>query len=377
MKPAASGPTVLVAGLGALGSSVAYHLARRGARVVGIDHHTPPHTFGSSHGESRIIREAYFEDPAYVPLVRRAYEEWEALERASGVALFRKTGALILGRPAADAVRGSERSAREHGIPHRVLDTAAIRREFPEMQPIDGEVAVHEERAGILSPERCVEAHLRGAAEAGAELLYGESLREWSSVPGGGILAATSGDERRVDALVLAAGAWLPDLVPDLPLEVERQVMVWFRPPSPHRFHPDRFPVFLWDTQGGIFYGVPDLGNGLKAAQHHGGSTARTMEGLSAGTRPDDIDPVRDFLRSRIPAAEGEIALTSVCRYTNTPDGHFLVDRLPTEPDVWVASACSGHGFKFASALGAAIAGEVVTDRADPDLSRFRRRTAV
>lgn len=377
MARASSSPTVLVAGLGALGSSVAYHLARRGARVVGIDRHAPPHDFGSSHGESRIIREAYFEDPRYVPLVRRAFEAWDALERMARVRLFTRTGALILGRPDAEAVQGTRRSALEHAIPHRVLKAPEIRLEFPELRPGDEEVGVYEERAGVLSPELCVEAHLRAAGAAGADLRYGEELLEWRTMPGGGVAAGTSAGTLRVDTLVLAAGPWLPGLLPELPLRVERQVMVWLRPSTPTAFRPDRFPVFLWDTSGGAFYGVPDLGTGLKAAQHHGGATARRVEDLPSEANPPDVEPVRAFLRSRMPRAAGEVVRTSVCRYTNTPDGDFLLDRIPDQPEIWVASACSGHGFKFSSAIGDALAGEVLTSRPDPELSMFRWRTPV
>lgn len=377
MSPRTGVATVIIAGLGAMGSSAAYHLARRGLRVTGLDLHEPPHVHGSSHGQSRIIREAYFEHPSYVPLVRRAYETWTQLERDAGQRLLSITGAILVGPPDGGAVEGARRSAETHGIAHRVLDAAAIRRVFPQLRPEPEEVGLHEEHAGILDPEACVSAHLRGAVAAGAELRLGEPVMSWAAAAGGGVTAVTPAGRYEADALVLAVGPWLPRVVPAIPVEIERQVTVWFRPRSAGRFGPDRFPVFLWETARGVFYGVPDLGTGVKVARHHGGRTASDLTELSDNIEPADSDPVRRFLRSRIPDAAGEIISASVCRYTNTRDGHFLLDRHPEHPGVWLASACSGHGFKFSSVLGAALAAQITTGENDPDLRMFRWRTAV
>jgi sarcosine oxidase len=367
-----------VAGLGALGGSIAHHLARRGIQVIGLDLYEPPHTRGSSHGESRIIREAYFEHPSYVPLVRRAYEAWAALEREQDRTLLRITGAILLGPPNGVAVGGARRSAEAHGIAHRVLDAAGIRREFPELRPDQNEVGLHELRAGVLDPEACVAAHLRGAARHGAELRYREPLLRWEAAPGGGVVAITAGAKHEADALVLAAGPWLPRIVPTLALEVERQVMLWFRPRARSgEFTPERFPAFLWERPDGVFYGVPDLGTGVKTARHHGGRTVPDVDRLTDGVDPDDITQVRRFLERSIPAAAGDLAASSVCRYTNTSDAHFIIDQHPDHAGVWVASACSGHGFKFSSVLGSALADELITGRPDPDLHMFRWRTAV
>jgi sarcosine oxidase len=217
---------VIVAGLGAMGSAAAFHLARRGARVVGFDRFRPPHDRGSSHGLSRIIREAYFEHPAYVPLVRRAYELWDELERASERRLLLKTGGLMIGAPHSRVVQGALRSATDHGLPYELLTGGEVRQRHPALRPPDDMVAVFEPRAGILFPEACVEAHLDQAARAGAELRFDEPVLDWKVVRGN-VRVRTARGETRARRLVVSAGAWAGELLADagLPLRVERQVL--------------------------------------------------------------------------------------------------------------------------------------------------------
>jgi sarcosine oxidase len=360
MRVSERGCDVLVAGLGAMGSAVAYHLARRGARVVGIDRYAPPHDRGSTHGESRIIREAYYEGPEYVPLVQRAYELWEELERDMGRSLLTRTGALMLGAPESELIRGSRRSAEEHGIPHELLDREALARRFPIFSPGPETVGLLEARGGVLDPEACVRAHLDAARAHGAVLRTGEPMIAWSA-DAHGVAVLTSRGRLHADHLVLAVGPWLPELVPGLPLEVERQVMLWFEP----RVHPEAFapgwcPVFLWETDPDhLYYGFPDLGSGVKVARHHGGETGRVDE-LEEEVLEEDVEQLRGFLRRHLPAADGRLLRGAVCRYTNTPDHHFLLARHPDHPRVHLVSPCSGHGFKFASAIGERTAEEVM-----------------
>lgn len=369
--------SIAVAGLGAMGSAVAHHLARRGVAVLGLDRFRPPHTHGSSHGESRIIREAYYEHPAYVPLVRRAQRCWRDLEAESGRRLLDVTGALMIGRADGALIAGAARSAREHDVPHRLLDAGGIRAAFPQLDPRRDDVAVHETRAGYLRPAACIEAHLELAAKHGAELRFDEPLIGWQS-DAAGVLVRTPTAEYRVQALVLATGPWLSRLVPELGLLVEHQVAAWFRPRGdPADLGPSSFPVFLWEADPQtMFYGVPDLGTGVKVARHHGGRLAVVPEDLPTAASDDDLRPVRAFVASHVPAA-GPLLRTSVCRYTNTRSGEFLIGRHPTDRRVWVISACSGHGFKFASAIGAGVASEMTTGQVDPLLRRFGLRTAV
>jgi sarcosine oxidase len=365
---------VIVAGLGAMGSALAYHLARQGLRVLGLDRYRPPHAHGSSHGETRVIREAYFEHPSYVPLVRRACALWEALERESGAPLLCRTGALMLGAPGGELVRGTLRSAQEHGIACEQLDAAEVRRRFPALRPDPGMVGIHELRGGVLDAEGCVAAHLRLAEAAGAVLRYDEPLEAWHA--GDGAVEVTTARGRyRAPRLALCTGAWLPGLMPELPLAVERQVQLWFAPRRDGRdFGPDRLPVFLAETDGdALHYGIPDLGRGVKLARHHGGETGRGPD-VRAEVDARDVEPVRRFARRYAPDLDGEPLRAAVCRYTNTPDGHFLADCHPAGPNVWVVSACSGHGFKFASALGETVALRLAGSDAGADLSHFSAR---
>ena len=367
---------VAVVGLGALGSAVACHLAQRGRRVLGFDRHAPPHTLGSSHGRTRIIREAYYEHPLYVPLVRRAYELWAELERESGRRLLRIVGGLNLGRPEGTLVSGARRSVEEHGVAHALLDAAEVASRYPALRPGAEMVGLWEPRAGILDPEACVAAHLQVAARHGATLQYDEAVLGWSAEDDGYTLVTSRG-RHRARRLILAAGPWLPSLVPDLrlPLTIERQVQLWFEPREPtDAFAPERCPVHLWELDGERYlYGFPDLGDGVKLAMHHGGEFT-TAERVRRDVGDDEVEAVRALLRRYVPAADGPLREAAVCLYTNTPDGHFWIDSHPSHPGVLVASACSGHGFKFSSALGEILADLVTRGATAFDLAPFRAR---
>src|SRR5687768_11885338 len=199
---------VTVIGLGAMGSAAVYHLARRGAKVLGLDRFELPHTMGSSHGETRVIREAYFEHPLYVPLVQRAYELWAELERNHGRQLFVQTGGLMIGPSEGIVFGGARRSAEAHSLPHEILTAPEVRRRFPALRPNDSMMAVWEPRAGILFPETCIEAHLRLASETGAQLIFEQPAARWRA-EGDGIHVSTSQAEYQSDRLVLTAGAWI------------------------------------------------------------------------------------------------------------------------------------------------------------------------
>lgn len=352
-------PLVGVVGLGAMGSASAYHLARRGARVIGFEALGPAHDRGSSHGESRIIRQAYFEDPCYVPLLLRAYELWHELEEEAGTPLLRITGGMVLGPETAEAVVGSLASCRQWHLPHRVLSGAEITREFPAFGPSPGLVAVVEPLAGVLRPEEAILSHLRLAAGAGAELRFGTRVSGWE--PRGSMVEVACGSDRhRVDALLITAGAWTSELLGgwSLPLEVERQLLVWLEPSEPAAFEPGRFPVFLYDRPGGeAFYGAPSLDRRLiKVAQHHGGERT-TPRAVRRDWQEAEALRVRDRLAEVLPAVgDAPVAKAKVCIYTNTPDLNFAIGEHPDCDRLLVACGFSGHGFKFTTVIGEIMA---------------------
>ena len=358
-----------------MGSAVACQLARRGGRVLGLDRFAPPHALGSSHGQTRIIREAYFEHPAYVPLVRRAYELWAELEGQTGRALFRQTGGLMIGRPDSAVVAGAKRSAKEHSLQHEVLSAAEVRCRFPALQPCDGMIAVWEPRAGILFPEICIEAHLTMARKQGADLRSDEPALSWED-DGGAVRVITSKGAYHAGQLVLTAGSWIQSLLRDLklPLAVERQVQFWFEPKHPVHFQPERCPIHIWEHEPGrFFYGFPDLGDGVKVARHHEGAIINP-DSINREVGPEEVEAMRAFVRQFLPEADGPLRATVVCMYTNTPDGHFFIDWHPAHPQVLIASPCSGHGFKFSTVIGEVMADLLTAGQSRFDLSLFRNR---
>lgn len=365
---------VAVVGLGAAGSATLAALASRGLRVVGLDRHAPPHQHGSSHGETRMIREAYFEAPFYVPLVQRAFAAWRRLEDRSDRRLLHSTGGIMIGIPDGELVAGSRASARAHELPHEELEPAEIRRRFPALRPDDGLVGILEPRAGYLRPEACVEAFLDLARGAGAQVRTSEPVLEWSRAPDGLRLRTPSG-ELRAGRAVFCAGAWTARLFPELalPLEIERAVQFWFAPRDAEALRPGRCPVYAWEPEPDrIWYGFPLQPRGLKVGFHYGGEPVTDPDGVRRDVDVAEVEEMRETLERHLPAAAGPAREASVCLYTNTPDRHFLVDRHPEAPNVVIATACSGHGFKFASALGEILAALALEEDPGLDLGPFR-----
>lgn len=364
------GPTydVVVAGLGGFGSSAACHLARRGQRVLGLDPRPGAHAEGASHGETRIVRQAYYEGAAYVPLLLRTYELWAGLSAPDGGPMLRRTGGLFLGRPGTRVLAGSIATAQQWGLEHEVLAADEVARRFPAVRPPEGTLGLFEPYAGVVGPEATVTAHLARAARAGAELRHDEALTGWTATPTGVRVTTTAG---RYDAgaLVLAPGRWAPDLLGDLamPLAVERRVQHWFAPPASAAadFAPGRLPVWLWDLADGTsFYGSPAVGadGSVKAAVHFSGS------GPADAWTPAEVAAT---LRGLLPGLGERHVRSAQCWYTLTPDEHFVVGAHPGSPRVLVACGFSGHGFKFTPVLGEVLADLVVDGTTTYDLSLF------
>ena len=339
---------VIVVGLGGMGSAAAAQVAARGKRVLGLEQFQPAHDQGSSHGKSRVIRLAYFEDPAYVPLLRRAYELWRNLEKQTGRRLLQITGGLMIGAPDSAVVAGSIRSAREHHLDHELLDAAQIRSRFPALTPTPDVMALFEHEAGVVFPEESIRAHLDVAADNGARLHFNERVEGWDVTDAGVIEVRTARARHQTARLILAPGAWAPQLfkLDWLPLEVEPQQLHWFVPAGgAATFAPDRFPIYIWDLGNGIqFYGFPAEDDGrVKVAFFR--------------SKVKSEAAMRDALAPCIPSlAAGTLVETVNCKYTLTPDQHFVIGHHPEHCDVVIASPCSGHGYKFASVIGEILA---------------------
>lgn len=363
---------VIVAGLGGMGSQAAMELAGRGLRVLGLDRHRPPHGLGSSHGHSRIIRQAYFEHPLYVPLVMRSYEKWRALEAATASHLLTRTGGLMLGPAGSTLLAGAERSARLHHLPFELLDSAALRWRFPAFHHGPETIGLFEPEAGMLDPERAIEAALTAARRAGAELRFEEPLLDWSSA-NRTVSVRTAAGLVTAGWLVLSAGPWMPALLgPAWPLEVERQVMFWFDPVDrAEQFAPGVFPIWMWEWSADrLMYGFPDLGDGIKLARHHEGARGPLAD-VDPLVSAEEERELRTWLVSHLPGANGRLRESVVCRYTDAPDGHFVVGPHPEADQVIVVSPCSGHGFKFAPVIGEIVADLVGEGGCRFDLTPF------
>ena len=373
---------VIVVGLGGMGSATVYQLAARGVRVLGLERHTKAHDRGSSHGESRVIRQAYFEDPAYVPLLLRAYELWGQLERETGQSLLVITGGLMMGPPDSHVVAGSIRSAREWGLAHEILDAAEIRRRFSPFRPGPGTVALYEALAGFVRPEDTVAAHLDRAVQMGADIHYEEPVLEWTASPSGeGVRVTTPAGVYEAGRLAISPGPWAPHVLAELglPLEVERQILFWFDPVGGvGPFEVGRFPIYIWETAPGIqFYGFPGYGGpqgGVKVAYFRSpaGRQLCTPETIDRQVHADEIELMRAAIAERVPDLNGDFMYAKTCMYTNTPDEHFVITTLPSAPQVAVACGFSGHGYKFASVVGEIMADLATTGQTHHPIDLFR-----
>ena len=344
----------IVVGLGADGSAAAARLAERGAKVLGLEAFGRGHTNGSSGGLTRVIRLAYYEHPDYVPLLKRAWELWRDLERATGEELLRQTGGIYVGPRDGELVAGSLRSAREHSLEHKLLDPDALRARMPLFRFDPDWWGLAEATAGYLLPDRAIAAHLALAERHGADLRFDERVMSWAK-DGDGVRVTSERGTYRAARLVIAAGAWTAHLLPSLApsLEVKRVPLFWFEPVA-DREALAALPVYIVDSGlGHGCYGFPYLADqGLKIATH-GAGTPTDPDTVDREAHPADEAPIRTFIKERLPSADGPVRMTKICMYTVTPDEHFIVD---VDGPVAYASACSGHGFKFASVMGEVLA---------------------
>lgn len=368
---------VAVIGLGAVGSAAAWQLAARGASVIAFEPHGVAHTRGSSHGQSRVIRKAYFEHPDYVPLLDRAYALWNELEQESGAELFQRCGVLLAGPADGAVIDGVRRARAIHGVALEDLDAAAARQRFSGFAIPDDLDVVFEQDAGILHVEECVRQQCAAARRRGASLITDARVTGLSDSPGG-VEVHTSSGSWSVGCVAVAAGAWSAGVLADLalPLQVRRKMQVWLEA-DPDAYRVDSgSPAFGFhvpaDDGEAFFYGFPALEPGLvKIAEHTGGEPIDDPDGLDRGFHDADARRVRAFVTDYMPSVRARVVRHAACMYTMTPDEHFIVGRHPGAPRVAFAAGMSGHGFKLAPALGKALADLALDGGADAPIELF------
>jgi sarcosine oxidase len=364
---------VVVCGLGVTGSAALHQLAGRGVRVLGLERFRPGHERGSSHGETRIIRLGYFEHPSYVPLVRSAYANWREIEVAAARRLLHVTGIAEIGPPGGVLVAGTLASVAQYGLRHEILAAGELMQRFPAFRVPSDYVGVLQPDGGYLEAESSIEAMVSLAKAKGAEIRSGETIAAIEPAANG-VRVATDRGVIEAEVAIVALGPWVKALLPDLPapIRVTRQVMAWFEPLDPAPFAAGRLPVFLLESRHGIHYGFPPSRAGLiKVAKHHHRDQSVDAEAYDRTVSADDEMLVRAAIAEHLPPANGRLIKAKTCLYTKTPDGDFIIDRLPGAPQIVVASPCSGHGFKFAPAVGEILADLATTGTTAHDISRF------
>jgi sarcosine oxidase len=368
------GPQIAVIGLGAAGCAALYQLARRGVRAIGIERFDLGHAYGSSHGPTRIIRLAHFENTAYVPLMRRAYTLWRELESAAGTKLIFTTGIAEIGPADGELVRGTVAGAAQYGLAHEVMDAQSLMRRYANFKLPRSFVAVVSPDGGYVTAANALAANIRLAAAAGAVIRSQETVVAIEPLPNG-VRIKTNRDTIEADGAIAAAGPWLHKLLPELhlPLRATRQVTGWFEPDDASQFSDDRFPVFILETEHGQHYGFPAYGErGIKIAKHHHLGEVVDAESCDRTVSVADEAAIRAPLAEYLPAANGRLLNAETCLYTMTPDGTFIIDRMPEFPHVVIASPCCGHGFKFSPAVGEILADLVTRSETPHDIAQFR-----
>ena len=359
---------VAVVGIGATGSAVLHELATRGVDVIGVEQFDPGHDHGSSHGESRILRLSYFEHPSYVPLLVEARRRWTALDQDTpGEKVFVETGCLEVGPPGAGLVRRSLDASRRHHLDVSELTGGEIERQFPAFRVPKDWFGIFQPHSGFLRPEMAIRRHVDLALRHGARLMTKTRLKRLESCASGVRLVLPDGD-LLAGTVVVTAGAWIQQLISQslIPLTISRQVVGWFEPTNAPPFEVGRFPVFLLATEQDAYYGFPNIGSGFKMASHVVGPTLAAAEDLRQDAGAEDERRIRIPLGQYLPDANGRCLKMQTCMYTNTPDGHFLLDRAAHDARIVIGSACSGHGFKFAPVLG-----DILADMAQNKPPRF------
>lgn len=377
---------VIVIGLGSMGGAAARTLADRGVRTIGFEAFSPGHDQGAAHGGTRIIRQSYFEDPAYVPLLRSSYDGFRRLEEESGRSLMELCGGIYIGDPDSVTFAGSLAAARQHGLDHEVLDAAQIRERFPTMDPADDAMAVYEQNAGYVRPEETTIANAEVAARKGADLHLNERVLSWSTTPDGGVEVVTADGTYGADRLVVAPGAWAPVMLASLglPLSIERMIFHWFTPDATavplEYWDQSRHPVYIEQTHGNHqIYGFPMTDGptgGFKLGFFRVG-TPTTADTIDRVVTDEENTRVLARARELFPHLGLPVVQAKTCLYSITPDEHFVIGLHPEHSQVAIACGFSGHGFKFVPVVGDILADLATTGTTDHPIDLFDPRRAV
>lgn len=346
---------VAVIGLGGMGSAILAQLAARGANAIGFEQYQPAHDLGSSHGRARMIRKAYFENPAYVPLLRRSYDLWRELEKITGEEIFNVSGVLSIGDAASAIITGTQRAAVEHDLPLVNLSRREVETRYPGVNVLAEEIGILEEDAGVLDPECAVNAQLKVADLHGAEMRFGITMTRWEATDFGFEVLFSDGTRVAAHTLILALGPWFKETLESLgvPIRIQRNVQVWFDS-TRNGYRAPNFPAFLVDRRGlpAPLYGFPDFGHGVKVAFHGSGAETTAQEIDRTIDHARDIEPLMRSLEAWMPGAAQSLRHATACMYTMSPDEDFVIDRAPEHPNLIVCGGFSGHGFKFAPVVG-------------------------
>ena len=371
---------VIVLGVGSMGSSTCWYLAKRGQKVLGLEQFSTPHENGSHAGQSRIIRKAYFEHPDYVPLLQRAYENWQSIERETGTHIYHRTGIVYFGKKENENIAGVRKSSGLYEIPVEDLDRSQSQQRFPAFNVPEDFNVIFEPDSGFVTPERAIEMYVGEAKKLGAEILTHTRVLSWRQ-EAHQIRVVTAKQEYTCEKLIITAGAWTSSVIPQLKhaLQVTRQLLAWVSPPDPSKFSLGNFPCWLVeDPELGSFYGFPILPVetfpgpvGLKLAHHHPGIPCGPDE--IAESIPSEEEKLLHFLKTYLPDAGDQIISVKHCLYTNSPDAHFIIDQLPGHEDrVTIACGFSGHGFKFVSVVGEILADLAMQGKTDLPIGFLR-----
>ena len=345
----------IVVGIGGVGSASLLAAAKEGWKVLGLDQFGAANERGSSHGHTRAIRTAYFEHPNYVPLAQRAIEKWRLIEAGVAKRLMELCGVLQMGPESSEVIQGTLESIQRFGLDHESLSSAEIQERFPMFRVVPDHVGIFERNAGFLYVEKCVAAMTHLAQRAGAEVRANARVEGWQVLPDQSVKVVLSDETIACDRFIIAGGAWMPELLGTHcgKIQVLRKTQHWYQVDRVDIKHKAGFPVYLIESERGVFYGIPEIGHlGMKIGEHSGGEVVSNPTELVREVEPERRESIERFIDEHFNIGRKRLVHESVCMYSMSEDGHFVVDHYPQAKNVVFAAGLSGHGFKFSNVIG-------------------------